>query len=402
MYVIGIDVSRGHSDCALVRKDEVLREFKIKHDKNGFSQLLSIINDCKFAVTIVFETTGVYSSQLGCFCRQFKLDYVEMNPLDSSINMDSMRRNKTDRSDAVNLAFLQINQPGKVSRRHFIGGDYADLHVLSHQYFQLSVERGRVMNHLHAALEQSFPELNDIFIPIKSVLGLTTIKKYPHPNFLLGKSLDQMVTEIRSAVSLRLHTDTIRLHCQQVITAGQISYPAISADSMIIQVIRQYCDQIFDYNQRIDDVSKALIKLAQTLPEFRLISSIPGTGQKSTALLLGCVGNISRFTTYKQFNAFVGIDIRRYQSGASQKLDIINRRGRQDARKVLFEMIRSMLRNQSHLDNHIVDYYYLLKKGPHPKPDKIAVIACINRLNRTIINLVRTNQVYDFNKTSHK
>lgn len=119
------------------------------------------------------------------------------------------------------------------------------------------------------------------------------------------------------------------------------------------------------------------------------------------ALLISCIGDVRRFPSYKQLNAFIGIDLHRVQSGGLKKEDHINRRGQSHTRYVIFEMVRSMLRNKSTIDNHIVDYYYKLKKEPHPKSDMVAMVACINRLNRTIINLVHTNQVYDYSKTAH-
>ncbi|MFT8407024.1 transposase [Liquorilactobacillus nagelii] len=75
-------------------------------------------------------------------------------------------------------------------------------------------------------------------------------------------------------------------------------------------------------------------------------------------LLLGFTGKIARFPSYKQLNAYVGIDLRRTQSGGLKEADRINRRGQSSARYIMFEMIRSMLRNKARIDNHIVDYYY--------------------------------------------
>ena len=88
----------------------------------------------------------------------------------------------------------------------------------------------------------------------------------------------------------------------------------------------------------------------------------------------------------------------RYQSGKYIKGDTINRRGSNQGRAVETDMIRSMLRNQGKIQNHLIDYYYKLKKPPFNKHDKVALIACANHLNRTIINLVHTHQLYNYSK----
>lgn len=49
--------------------------------------------------------------------------------------------------------------------------------------------------------------------------------------------------------------------------------------------------------------------------DFKVVSSIPGAGQLNSALLLGFTSNLTRFDNYKQLNAFLGLDLNRYQSG---------------------------------------------------------------------------------------
>ncbi len=55
-----------------------------------------------------------------------------------------------------------------------------------------------------------------------------------------------------------------------------------------------------------------MIQLAQQLDCFEHIHSIPGIGKLSAAMIIGELGNITRFKSNKQLNAFVGIDIKRY------------------------------------------------------------------------------------------
>ncbi|EJE25708.1 IS110 family transposase, partial [Staphylococcus epidermidis] len=54
-----------------------------------------------------------------------------------------------------------------------------------------------------------------------------------------------------------------------------------------------------------------------------------------------------------------------------------------------------------HYDNHVVDYYYKLRKQPNEKPHKTAIIACINRLLKTIHYLVMNHKLYDYQMSPH-
>ena len=101
-----------------------------------------------------------------------------------------------------------------------------------------------------------------------------------------------------------------------------------------------------------------MIQSAQALEEFEIYQSIPGIGAPTAALLIGELGDIRRFPTANQLNAFVGIDIRRFQSGNYVGKDHINKRGNPKGRKILYFTIRNMIRQQHAAPNHLVDYYY--------------------------------------------
>lgn len=113
---------------------------------------------------------------------------------------------------------------------------------------------------------------------------------------------------------------------------------------------------------------KQLVTLAHDLPESDILTSMPGIGAQSAAELIGELGNIRRFDNAHQLNAFVGIDINRYQSGKYLRQDHINKRGDPKARMILYLIVKNMIRAQ-HVVPNVVDYYYRLKKRPHSKTE---------------------------------
>ncbi|MEB5687345.1 transposase, partial [Mammaliicoccus lentus] len=117
--------------------------------------------------------------------------------------------------------------------------------------------------------------------------------------------------------------------------------------------------------------------------------------------IIGELGDISRFKSNKQLNAFVGIDIKRYQSGGTHYRDTINKRGNKKARRLLFLVIMNIIRGQHRYNNHIVDYYYKLRKQPNEKSHKTAVVACINRLLKTFHYLIMKHKLYDYEMSPH-
>ena len=137
-----------------------------------------------------------------------------------------------------------------------------------------------------------------------------------------------------------------------------------------------------------------MIQLGKSMPEFDIISSMPGIGEMTVAMILGEIGDFNRFDNANQLNAYVGIDLIRYQSGQFLRKDHINKRGNPKARAILFLAVRNMIRQQSAAPNHIVDHYYKLKKQPIPKRDKVAVVACMNKTLKCLFSLIKNKHKY--------
>ena len=96
-----------------------------------------------------------------------------------------------------------------------------------------------------------------------------------------------------------------------------------------------------------------------------------GIGEATAVRLIGEIGDLRRFQSHKQLNAYVGIDIMRYQSGNTFYKDKINKRGNNKLRKILYYMVQTMIRHRIKTNNHIVDCYDKLKTQPHGKAPKL-------------------------------
>lgn len=143
-----------------------------------------------------------------------------------------------------------------------------------------------------------------------------------------------------------------------------------------------------------------MVKLSKDKQEYQILISFPGIGETTAVRLIGELGDIRRFKNHKQLNAYVGIDIMRYQSGNTFYKDKINKRGNNKLRKILFYMIQTMIQLRKNTQNHIVDYYDKLKTQPQRKPHKVASIACVNKFLKSAYHLITHNLKYDYEKAT--
>ena len=76
-----------------------------------------------------------------------------------------------------------------------------------------------------------------------------------------------------------------------------------------------------------------MVALAQPLPEYDILRSIPGIAETTATSIIGELGDIRRFQSTNQINAFIGIDLRHYESGNFLAKEHITKRGNPYAEK---------------------------------------------------------------------
>lgn len=348
---------------------------------------------------IVFESTGIYSKPIESFCLNNKLRYCLLNPLAAKKQLEqgTLRSWKTDKHDAHKLA--QVHQQNDRSEKVQQPDIYNEIRDLSRFYQELEGEMKRIRMYLHNALQLSFPELELFFTSRVTPYALTLIDLFPHPEFVLQLSKTKIKNLLMKSTSKKISENCAKQKASQIIEYAKESYPAVCSNSVQAQKVQYYARKLLYLIEEKEKISKQMIREAKKLSEFELLISFPGIGEISAALFIGEIGDLSRFSDHKKVNAFIGIDIRRYQSGKYAGQDHINKQGNPKGRKVLYFIVRNMIRQQKAAPNHIVDYYYKLKKQPQPKKDKVAVVACMNKLLKCIYSMVRNNTKYDYSHT---
>ncbi|HIW32831.1 MAG TPA: IS110 family transposase [Candidatus Paenibacillus intestinavium] len=397
-YVIAFDVSMGKSYMVVYNAHKKCElEKVIEHTRPEFAELKllidNIIDGYGEQPHIVFEATGVYSRVLERFMRDNGYSYCLLNPLEAKLQCDTLRIHKTDRSDAHQLALTHFTNNRRLETK--TDNVYAQLKGLSRHYGELDDDLGIVRNRMHKVIQITFPELENIFTS-KSEIFLNVAQLFPHPDIVLNYSKTIIKNRILANTNKRISAKKAEEKAVKLLEAAEQSYPAISSTDV-------FCDQVIAYAKRYQELllqkEQCIDKmetLAEGLEEYRLLLSIPGIATNTAVRLIAEIGDIRRFDNPKQLNAFAGIDIRRYQSGKFIAKDKINKRGNKHLRKLLYIIIQNMVRLRRFGQNHFVDYYDKLKKQPYNKCHKVASIACVNKLLKTIFFLITHNMNYEY------
>lgn len=386
--VFGIDVSKASSEVAVVVDSARTKIFKIENNRPGFNRLgmeLSSVHHPE----IVFEATGVYSNRLCRFLNNNGYAYTRLNPLEAKKQLDSLRNRKTDVNDSWRLAETQFQLKRALS--YVADPVHAELLILSRFYDQVGCDLVKAKNRVHRSIQNTFPEIEQIEAKHSTTFYWELVKLFPHPSLIKSLTTEEIFAKMK-LVSTHHSKRWLMNKAEELQGLAEKSYSAVDVSSAEIEQVRYLADQAIGFIQRKNKLIKQMIVLAKNFPDFKIINSIPGIGEKSTVLLMGELGDLHRFKSASKLNAFVGIDMRHYESGDLIAPDRISKLGNAHARKILYQSVMSIAAVEAPC--HIKDFYK--RKKQSSSPTKKTAIATMQRLLRTIYHLVLNNQMYSY------
>lgn len=397
--VFGIDVSKASSEVAIVINGEKIHGYTMPNDAIGFTRLLDDLKTVQ-KPEIIFEARGVYSRRLQAFLEENGYAYTQLNPLEAKKQLDSLRVRKTDKIDAETLAISQfvLNRKPTYIQEEV----YQELRDLSRFYQNLTEDIVRTKNRLHKVLQVTFPEMENILSTPTREQYWNLVMTFPYKDFVLELSKDELLEGIRQSTSKRISDKRVAYLAQKLAALANQSYCAVKKNSPILEEVRYYAKELLRLSEQRQAVLEQMVELAQPLPEYEILLSIPGIAETTATSMIGELEDIRRFQSANQINAFIGIDLRHYESGNFLAKEHITKRGNPYARKILFKCIHNIAAASHTNPCHIEDFYEKRKRQSQTTSTKPHTIASIHRLIRTMYYLITHNKLYDYTSTQNR
>lgn len=400
VVVFGIDVSSRNSHvCEMIGQNNVIKRYEISNDQVGFNILLNNLRVFTQKPEIIFEATGVYSERLQSFLDAYHFSYCRLNPLKAKQQLMRFRVNKTDKHDAYSLANSQYIFHRRPECR--ITPIYKKLKALGHYYDQLTQDLVISKNRLHRVLQESFPDIERLFATPKGKNYWQCIIKFTHPELVKTAGLDNIIKQLMTLKGVSHYRANYL--AQRLLNLANATYPSVPVDFPQIFQARDYAHRLIILTNKRKRIITQMTTMANQLKhdDLSILTSIPGISNTTAVLLLSTLGDIRRFRNSNALNAFVGVDLRHYESGQFIATDHISKRGNAMARKILYRTIGQMVSASHYHHSHIADYYSQKKKSSQSRNSKKIAIAAVHKLIRTIYHLIIYGQKYDYQLANH-
>jgi transposase len=287
MKILGIDLGKYNSvACLFDTQTQDTLFFSFKSIVSEFSALFRQSQPDQVVIEACSISGWVYD-----LCQSEGFQIIVANPTHEAWNWKNVKR-KTDKDDALKLTKLAaLNQLIPVYMPP----------IESRQYRQLIKYRKSLVSRVTQSQDRIRALFNQqgIAIPVRSkawtIAGLDQLTKY-------AKELSNCPLSS--------------------IWKGQLDLEL------------KHLDASWEQLQIVDS---KLTELANTDPRVQLLESIPGVGRKTAEVIVAYIDNPNRFQTARQVGAYAGLVPRQHQSGETNRMGKITRRGPRVLRTALVE-----------------------------------------------------------------
>ncbi len=358
-HILSFDIAKGKSVYCFVdeNKNIIIEPTLINHNKKEFDALFNVVH--KFDhLTVIMESTSVYHLPIENYFRSKGIETIVMNPKLVKQFKDTLNKSKTDKIDCFKIARCYL---GTIDTLYQKNDAYFMLNPLARQYWSLIEGQTRLKNRYRQLIEIVFPKFNLIFDDIYSDLTLNFIHDFPHPVLFINRRTDYLMNYLKekngTTKAYRFRNKVLKM---KEIASNSLCY--VGFDSFQVQNLVQVIEMIQYHKQEINKLKEQLISNLKDTKLFKIINSIPGFGEFSTALFLAEVGNITRFDNKYQFISFIGIDSVTSQSGTSTYHGPISKTGCKFGRTILFNVVTTLIQISAHTDKNNPVYLFFRKK----------------------------------------
>ena len=400
--IVSIDVSKGKSDYQAFKEMNVkyTGSRSIKHTKEGFDEIVSLVREMEkkleTEVCVVYEATGVYHRVLKKVLEDNNIKQFIINPLLSAKTRknDSLRSPKTDKLDPKSIAKTYYSH--SLHNSHKPETIYHELRELSRYYEDILVHLRKDKVAFRAQLDVVFPGYDTLYDDLYGPVALAVIEKYPHPEMLQKKKINTVSKVIQSKTCHRqAMSDTM---ADKAIEYSKTIYSGCDKDDIEVLILQRFIKKLKEDMAEAERTIGEMIKLAQGLPDFSIIKSIPGIGDNLAARIIAELGDMTRFKKKNELVAFGGLDPRISESGQNDGDHMhITKKGNKRLRCLLYLAVTCSIRLKRD-DNSIKDFYIKKKQQSNPMCSKAAKTACASKLVRIIYSMCKTGELYQYNK----
>lgn len=385
MLYLGIDIGKNTHVASLIDETAkpLFKAFSFSNTTEGANNLLKKLSlhiNNSSEIEIGMEATGHYWLSIYSFLVENDFLVHVVNPIqtDGWRHGTEIRKRKTDAIDSILIA--DLIRYGNFVETSLSDEDTMSLRNLSRFRSYLISSVKDLKRKVICVRDQVFPEYQSAFSNIFGETSKELLSHFQTADDFEHISSEQLETVLENVSLKRFARNKIS---QLTATSFGLKF---CRDSFSLQ-LKLLIEQIRFIEAQASDVESEIKIIIDKMDSP--ITTIPGIGYTNAAVILGEIGDISRFSNASKLAAYAGIDASVRQSGEYQSTNNkMSKRGSPHLRKALFQ---AALIAAFH--DPVFSAFYQ-KKRSEGKHHLTAVGAVARKLCNTIFAVLKNNTPY--------
>jgi transposase len=306
---------------------------------------------------------------------------------------NNIRKGKTDKKDAVRIAYFALEKSYQLKPYSPADQKYEDLKFFSRQYSQSVSLKVKTRVQLANLLDEIMPGIQNIITIssryLENTLFFDFVEKYQSYERFAQMGEKRFINSyITFAQKHRCRGSQKK--ALAIYQAASNSIITRSPDVTTSLALSQCLLMLKQASSSADLLLRQMQSIAYTMPEYSVVRSMYGVGDRLAPILIAEIGDVRRFTSAKALNAYAGNDAPPYQSGQFEGTNRhISKRGSAYLRKACYEVMHSL---KVHKPESDPVYQFITKKESEGKHKTVAKMAGVNKFLR--IYYARVMELY--------
>lgn len=393
--IVGIDIAKNVHWAGIILPNgkEIQKSFSFNNNKKGFESLVETIKNVLIMmnfekVIIGMEPTGHYWKACARYLKKINwIKVVTVNPfhVKNSKEFDDNCQTKNDKKDCITIA--RLIKDARFFEPYLPEGIWAELRNLSNTRAELVRKQNAVKCRLVATIDEYFPEYTKVLKNILSRTSEEILKECPFPEDIKSLGKEKLLEHIKKTVKRGYSK-------KQVEEIYELANESIGTTEGIMGAkfqLKMYMEEAEMLAKQIKLTEEELEKQLKETGFYESLLSIQGIGIVSAATLIGEIGDINRFESYKQIRRYAGLNLVENSSGTHKGKTTISKRGRNLLRSILYRMAFTMVNKNKEIKEL---YKYLTTRKENQLKKKQAIVAVIGKILQIIYAVVTKNEEY--------
>ncbi len=377
MYSVGIDAAKGKSTVCILNQyaEVIVAPYDVKHTRSQLMDLSERLKGLKEKgdVKIVMEATGVYHWPIFKFMKDEGHHTSVINPLVMKIYGKNLnfRGVKTDKIDSTTLSTYGTEKWHSLVDSELAEDERIQLKNLARAYDAYQKPKVNLKQILDLELEKTMPGIKDIISTDEKLYDF--VLEFWHFDNITKHSENKFIEKLQKWAKKKGH----RFQSQtpyKIYRLAKEAIPTVPCNDLTKLTVCTAVKSVMAIDQGLNDILAQASEIAKKYPEYEIVRSMSGVGDKLAVLLIAEIGDIRIYKNKKSLVCSAGIDAPPHESGQFKSSKrVITKKGSRHLRRHLYLVMRAITMSKPETDRAV--YEFILKKKAEHKPDKKAKVA---------------------------